>query len=173
MSTVVGLKHDGNIWIGSDSRGTTSEGYIRPGECIKVFKNKNYIIGYVGSARGGQIFIPSNFEPPDNIDNLPDAMREHVIEKGCLVTDEEQGQLQPSNFLIACEGKLYEMLSDFHISEILNYTAIGSGTQFSLGSFYTTEKLKMKNQDKRVLLALEAACGFDVSSAPPFQIIKV
>lgn len=173
MSTVIGIKQGKDVWIGSDSRGTTEDGYIRPGDCIKVFRNGDYLIGFIGTVRGGQILMPPFFEPPDEIEWLPDLLREHVAEKGCMMIDDDHCQTQHCNFLIGYNGNLFEILSDFHMAKINGDTAIGSGSHFAFGSLYASKKLGIKDPEERMLLALKTAAHFDVSSAGPFRIHKL
>jgi hypothetical protein len=55
------------------------------------------------------------------------------------------------------------MHSDFQLAEYKeNYTAIGSGTQYALGSLYTTARTKLKPPD-RLEIAIKAASYFSPS----------
>jgi len=173
MSTVIGIKKGKNVWIGSDGRGTTNDGYVRPVECIKVFRNGPYLIGFIGTVRGGQILMEPFYDPPENVDDFPDDLREYLADKGCLAIEEDHTQTQTCNFLIGFEGHLYEILSDFHMARVDEYTAIGSGSYFAFGSLYTSERRGLKDPVKRIQLALETAAFFDISSAAPFRIHKL
>ncbi len=173
MSTVIGIHQGKNVWIGSDSRGTTEDGYVRTVKCIKIFRNGPYLIGFIGSVRGGQILMPPHFEPPEDIEDFSDVLREHVAEKGCLSVEDDRSQTQKCNFLLAYKGKLFEILSDFHMGIVNTYTAIGSGSHFAFGSLYTTMKLGIKDPVKRIRTALKTAAHFDVATAAPFKIFKL
>ena len=175
MSTVVGVKHEGEIWIGGDSRATSDEGYIRPSPYTKVFRNANCLVGVIGSPRGGQMITDTffNLEGDIDIEALPDAIREQFSDKGCLVVDDQNVQLQKCNFIVGYHGKLYEILADFTLYEVADYTAIGSGCMMALGSLYTTELIGGMNPEKRITLALKAAHRFDSSTGPPFKIHKL
>ncbi len=63
-------------------------------------------------------------------------------------------------------------MTDFQLNEIKKYTAIWSGSLFAFGSLHSTENLKIPPQE-RILLALEAAANFDVSTGPPFNIFSI
>lgn len=173
MSTVIGIKHGKDVWIGSDSRGTTEDGCVRSGDCIKVFRNAEYLIGFIGTVRGGQILMPPFFDPPDQIEWFPDALREHVADKGCMIVEDNHCQAQLCNFLIGHKGKLFEILSDFHMGMIKSFTAIGSGSHFAYGSLQTTKLMGMKGPEERLMMALKTAAHFDVSTAKPFKIHKL
>lgn len=171
MSTVIGIVQDGKVYMGCDSYATTEDGVKRNlNKVKKMFTNGPYLIGYIGSVRAGQTLLPHVFTPPKNVMNFPDVMIKQFEEKGCLATDpDSQTSAQQSNFLIATtSGKLYEVLADFQINDIDDYTAIGSGSHFAYGSLYTTRH--MKDPRKRLKIALETAAFFDTSTGPPFII---
>lgn len=168
MSTVIGLVQDGKVYMGADSFATTESGERRNIVVKKIFTNGFYMIGFIGSVRTGQVLKPEYFEAPENIYDFPDRIRIQLEEKGCLATNSEtQASMMESNFLVATvEGKLYEILSDFQMNEIDDFTAVGSGSTFALGSLYTSRKIK--DAKKRILRALDAAAFFDAASGPPF-----
>ena len=169
MSTVVGLKVGKQVMLGGDTRASTLDGDIRPNVCRKIFRNGKYLFGFIGSVRGGQILYPEYFSPPKNIFDLPDAIRVQCEEKGCMAMSDDQQQIHGCNYLIGYKGKLYEMMIDFQMIEVMDYSAIGSGSSFSFGSFYTTGFSKISSKD-RVLLALKAATRFDTATGAPYHI---
>lgn len=170
MSCVVGLIYDEAIYMGSDGIATTEEGEKRPIHATKIFRNGNYLMGFTGSVRAGQVIFPVHFNPSEDINKLPDEMREHMSNKGTLMIGESQVQLYNGNFLIGFKGKLYEILMDFQLNETLgNYTAIGSGASYALGSLHTSKDM-MVTPRRRVEMALEAACEYDMSCGPPLKV---
>jgi ATP-dependent protease HslVU (ClpYQ) peptidase subunit len=170
MSTVIAIVDDGKIWMGADSYATTSDGERRRIICKKIFINGPYLIGFVGSVRTGQVIQPKYFEAPEDVFEFPDMLLEQLANKGCLGTNsEDQSYFQSSNFLIGTsKGRLYELLTDFQMSEIEDYTSVGSGSPYALGSLYTTRR--WKNQEKRIMVALKAAAVYDTCSGPPYVI---
>lgn len=175
MSTVVGLKYKGDIWLGADSLASTEDGEIRPLKAKKIFRNGPYLIGFIGSVRGGQILFPDYFEPPRDIKDLPDAIIEQCEEKGCLVQTDDQRSAHGCNFLVGYKGKLFEILIDFQLNEIDDYTAVGAGSTYAIGSFYTSaniEGVKLSPED-RVMLALKAAATFNSSTGGDLIIEKL
>lgn len=168
MSCVVGLLNNGSIYMGADGVATTDEGEKRPIIADKIFKNKNYLMGFTGSVRTGQLAAPKFLNPPSNIYDLPDALRELLIEKGSLLINDSQQHLQSCNFLVGYQGRLFEILSDFQLNEIRgNFTAIGSGGTYAMGSLFSTKK--WKSPINRITSALEAASYFDGSCGKPFM----
>lgn len=174
MSTVVALTTEGGAWIGADSRATCEDGEIRPGDAEKIFKNGRYIVGFIGSVRGGQILRPEYFDAPEKITDWPDAVVDQSEIKGCLGQSEQQTALMLCNYVIGDTrtGKVYEMLIDFQFTEIKEYTCVGSGGPYAFGSLFTTEELNI-NGEERVRMALEAAIKFDGASGGPIHIMKV
>ncbi len=169
MSCVVGIISDDKVFLAADGIGITEEGECRPIITNKIIRNRNYIIGYTGSVRTGQVLHPHFFEPPDNIKDFGDAVRDHLYTKGSVTTNNNNVQGMTSNFLIGYQKKLYEVLLDFQVNEILgNFTAIGSGASYALGAMYVLDEMNMRPADK-LEYALKAACKFHISCGPPFD----
>lgn len=170
MSCVIGLLQNGKLYIGSDGIATTDDGEKRPIIATKVFTNKGYLMGYTGSIRTGQLVGPKHFNPPSNVYELPDLIRQHILEKGSLIINgETQQHMHSCNFLIGYQGRLFEILIDFQLNEIMgNFTAIGSGATYAMGSLFATKK--WTSPENRILNALEAASEYDRSCGRPFMI---
>jgi len=170
MSCVVGIIENKTIYMGSDGVATTEDGEKRPIKATKIFRNGNYLLGFTGSVRAGQVIFPEYFDPPTNVYELPDAIREHMSHKGTLMIGENQVQMHNTNFLVGYQGKLYEILIDFQMNEIKGgFTAIGSGSTFALGSLYTSKQFSL-HPEERIEIALEAACEYDMACGRPFHI---
>lgn len=173
MSCVIGIINKDGVWIGADSAATTEEGERRPIFTKKIFRNGEYLLGCTGSIRGSQLLYPEHFTPPKQIHFLPDEIRKHFKELGCItLSPENQSEIHLSNFLVGYEGKLYEILTDFQMNEIPKYDAIGSGSPFAFSALYTIRKTKL-NPEQRIKIALQAAVEFDAYTAPPFIIEKL
>lgn len=169
MSTIIGIVENGKVWIGADSRASTEDGDIRLVKCKKIFRNSNYLFAFIGSVRGGQILYPHYFEPPEDVWDLPDAIRNQCEKKGCLAITEQQITATICNYLIGHKGKLYEILIDFQMTEIPEYASVGSGSYYALGSLHTTNNMKNDFKPKvRIKLALEAAATFSGGTGKPF-----
>jgi ATP-dependent protease HslVU (ClpYQ) peptidase subunit len=135
-----------------------------------MFTNGPYLIAFIGSVRSGQVLKPEYFEVPESVYDFPDKMVEQFKKKGCLaISSESQVSVQEANFLIATpNGKLFEVLVDFQINEIEDFTAIGSGSPFALGSLYTTRD--WGDHKRRIMTALKVAATYDMSTGPPYTI---
>jgi ATP-dependent protease HslVU (ClpYQ) peptidase subunit len=174
MSCVVGIKHKGNVYIGADTRGSSEGGDIRPIKAQKIFRVGNYLLGAVGSARGCQILHSKFFDPPEDILDFPDYLRNHCREKGCLAITDDQTEAWVSNLIIGYKKQLYEILVDFHISTVDEFTAIGSGGTYALGSLKAIQELNNDMEPvKRIELALKCAMEFDSSTGGSIVIEKL
>ena len=174
MSTVVGLKTENGVWIGADSRASTEDGEVRPFVANKICSNGPYLIGFIGSLRGGQLIKTEYFDAPKDVYSWPDVLIDHLDEKGCLGQSEQQTSVMLCNYIIGDTrtNKMYEMLVDFQMNEIEHYTSIGSGSCYAFGSLHSTEELNI-NEYQRVELALQSAAKFDFATGPPFRIVKL
>lgn len=172
MSCVVGIVSPDGVWIGCDNRASTEDGEIRPIMVEKVFQNGPYLIGFIGSVRGGQIVRPEYFTAPKQLLDWPDELRNQCAEKGCLASHENSTQMMQGNFIIGYKGHLYEIMVDFQLNEIAEYTAIGSGSSYAFGSLYTTGELDIEPFE-RIEYALNTAGEFDAATGPPYRIYKL
>jgi ATP-dependent protease HslVU (ClpYQ) peptidase subunit len=175
MSCVIGLKHKNDVYVAADGVASTEDGDTRPIKAVKIFRRGNYLLGYAGSIRTGQIIQRGDFKAPKSIWGWPDLMREQINIGGALITiGETQSQMSGSNFIIAHKGKLYETLCDFQINEIgeLGFTAIGAGATIALGSLFTSQDMDF-TPEQRLYLALESASEFARSCGPPYVIERL
>jgi ATP-dependent protease HslVU (ClpYQ) peptidase subunit len=170
MSCIIGLKYGGNVYIGGDGRATSSDGEMRPIICNKVFMNGLYLVGFCGSVRTGQLLYPNNFSPPKKILNWPNAMREHFSEYGALLRDEETGDVHGANVLVGRNGKLFEILVDFQMSEILEFTSIGSGSTFAFGALEILKLAKGMKPEDKIMKALEVSAKYCAQVGPPYEV---
>jgi ATP-dependent protease HslVU (ClpYQ) peptidase subunit len=169
MSCVIGLVEDGQIYFGADGYATTEEGERRPIITKKLLRNKDYLIGYTGSVRTGQLINPHDFDAPDDINDLSESLRKHLYARGCVATNEMNLHMQPCNFLIAYKHKFYEILMDFQLNEVMgNFTAIGSGAPYAMGAMHILIRTKLKPVEK-LELALKAASTYHTTCGPPFD----
>lgn len=171
MSTVVGIVQDGIAYIGADSLATTDDGYRRNvGPIKKIFFHVPYLIGFIGSQRAAQLVMNHmKTPPPANVFDFPEMLLDLFKEKDCVIFDENQAVMQQCNFLIGTfDGKMYEILCDFQMNEVTQYTAIGSGAHFAFGSLYST--IDEKDAKKRVKTAIKAAAYFDSCTGYPIEV---
>lgn len=145
MFCVIGLKHDGKVFIGADSASSiTWSGSQRmlPEGRGKVFKNGNAIFGVVGDCRVAQV-VRYNFSMPDRgeKETIHNYMNKTFIEAlmDCLVNancakKSDNVSTMSGYMLIGYDGELFMLYADFYLGYITeNYISFGSGEDLALG----------------------------------------
>lgn len=176
MTCIVGIQHEGDVYIGGDSAGVAGFSItVRSDQ--KVFRNGPFIMGFTSSFRMGQL-LRHSFVPPDvpegdtdgfMVTTFVDAVRECLKEGGWLTTN--SGEEQGGTFLVGVHGKLYSVHSDFQVGEASNgYDSVGCGQEFALGSLFST--VGEPDPRKRVRSALLAASHHSAGVTGPYTILK-
>jgi ATP-dependent protease HslVU (ClpYQ) peptidase subunit len=185
MTCIVGMAQKDKVWVGGDSAASSSDTMEK---CLrrdpKVFKNGEFLIGYSGSFRFGQI-LRYKFIPPGKKDDQEDyeymvtdwldALRHACKEGGFSKIEDNEEELPDASALIGYHNKLYVLDSDFQIGELTNdMYAIGCGAGLALGSMATSMKIsKRMPPRKRIQLALEASAQYALGVEPPFLILSI
>lgn len=177
MTCIVGLKSKTGIYIGGDSA-VSSHNLIQTITDPKVWRKGQFIFGFAGSLRTGQIIKynlkipPINNRPPTEymVTSFINSMRKCLKTAGSA-REEHKEEEQDSQFLIGYQGHLFEIDEAYGVCEVADeYVAIGSGTEYALGSLYAT---KGRPAEERLTKALEAASYFSEGVRPPFHIIHI
>lgn len=178
MTCVVGIKHDNKVYLAGDSAGTCGlETEIRSTK--KVFFNKEFLMGYCGSFRIGQV-LEYTFKPPKltpakrkdlmrfMVNDFVSAMRMCIHSE--LKDSEEEIENNNGPYLVGVGGRLFEIQEDFQVAELLDGChAIGAGGAYALGSLYST---KGQDTEKRLNMALDAAVHYNASVRKPYHILS-
>lgn len=175
MTCIVGLVHDGDVYIGGDSAGVAGLSItIRSDE--KVFGNGPFIMGFTTSFRMGQL-LRYKLAPPAQtvhqndmeymVTSFVDSCRQCFAGNGFGDKDATVG----GNFLVGYKGKLYNIEGDYQVGvPRAPFDAVGCGSDLALGAMYATEGLP---PEKRINAALAAAATFSAGVAPPFTILRL
>ena len=135
-------------------------------------------MGFAGSLRVGQLIKYKLKIPPFNekdpteymITSFIDAMRKCLKSAGAA-REEKKEEEQENQFLVGFKGRLYEIDGAYGVCEVIDsFAAIGSGTEYALGSLYTTAAKPPKD---RIMAALEAAAHFSGGIRPPFHLVHL
>jgi len=182
MTCIVGIVSD-KIWIGGDSA-ASGDGTVILRKDEKVFKRDQFLYGYAGSFRLGQL-LRYKFNPPTKrskrqdiyeymVSEWMDSLRKCLKDSGYTkILDENHEEIEAS-FLVGYKGRLFIVDEDLNVGETLHsYIAIGSGEPYALGSLNTTDKIKNMDPEKRIQLALEAAAEMSTGVRPPFHILSI
>lgn len=177
MTCIVGLVHNDKVYIGGDSAGISNRD-ITVQKGPKVFKTKDFLIGYTSSFRMGQLlrykFEPPQYSPDEDIVEYMvtafiDAVRECFKDGG--YARQESGEEYGGYFLVGYKGRLFHIAADYQVGESLcGYTATGCGEDYAKGSLFSSVG---KDPDERVYIALSAASYFSTDVCGPFVIEHV
>jgi len=183
MTCIVGYQHKGKVWIGGDSAGVAGLSITVRAD-RKVFKNKQFIMGFTTSFRMGQL-LQYRFKPPaiNSKENLETYMCTKFIDgvRKCFDTYkfgyDEKGA-HGGTFLVAVKKRLFTIHGDYQVgwSEV-PYNAVGCGDDLALGAMYALEEtdpdcVTHKPEDK-IRIALGAAAAASGGVCEPFHIVKI
>jgi ATP-dependent protease HslVU (ClpYQ) peptidase subunit len=177
VTCIVGIEHDGHVYIGGDSAGTAGTSQIiRADE--KVFINDGAIMGFTSSFRMGQLLryaltIPEQSTKKGDmkflVTDFIDAVRALMKDKGWLEKDKERESI--GAFLLGYRGKLYAIWNDLQVECVTTgYNAVGCGMDLALGSLHSTQT--WADPEARIRAALEAAEAYSAGVRRPFVILK-
>lgn len=183
MTCIVAVKSKNKVILGGDSALVDLQnGHKVKLNSPKVFTNSQYIIGYAGSARMGQLlqnyFKPSS--PPKDPQKLEchmvttfvDELRALAEEKGLRLDASDENFNDFASILVGINGRIFIIEEDWQASEwAYDYAAIGSGCSVALGSLHTTADLEI-DPEQRVMYALTAASEHTLTVSAPYHIVK-
>lgn len=178
MTCIVGVNHDGKVYLGGDSAAVSEVYDITIRVDPKVFiVNNDMAIGYTGSFRMGQLLryitLPKHLEGMDCFQYMVTAIipfiRKTFTDGGYNM--KVDGRDEGGFFLIGYRGHLYKIDEDYQVGEGTDeYAAVGWGRPYALGSLWHTKSL---SPEDRINTALEVAAYYSGAVAPPFNIVKV
>ena len=175
MTCIVGLVHEGVVYIGGDSAGVAGLSLtVRADE--KVFQNGEFLMGFTTSFRMGQLLRyslePPRRHPDDDIHQymvvgFVNAVRE-CLKAGGYASKKDDVE-SAGTFLVGYQGRLFEIESDYQVGIPGDgYAAVGSGQDIARGALFATQGQEPR---QRVLTALQAAERFSAGVRGPFHIL--
>lgn len=184
MTCCVGLERNGRVWLGADSASVDQESLaVDVVREAKVFTRGEFVIAFAGPWRAGQI-LRHAFYPNVRTDLKTDEgymvleVVEHIRrlfhKHGFEIEQDEESAAGGFELLIGYHGKLFKVEDDLHVERsTLPYNAIGCGSDYALGSMYTSGQYDALAPFPRlrIELALEAAAKHNAGVAPPFTVI--
>jgi ATP-dependent protease HslVU (ClpYQ) peptidase subunit len=176
VTIVIGIPHDGRVYLGADTQ-ATGDNTIRRHHEPKVWRAAGMVFGLAGSPRERQIIQYATTIPPRSgklhawlCTDFVAAIRRARRSSGYDEMDGDGTECGP-NMMIGVEGRLFVMYSDYQVSEFPLGAAIGSAEDVALGAMFATRGSKMAPR-RRVEVALQAACTHDTYCSPPFKYIS-
>jgi ATP-dependent protease HslVU (ClpYQ) peptidase subunit len=182
MTCIVALKVPNVcVWVGGDS-GAFKEDEISQRSCEKVFYNGDFLIGFSGSFRVGQLikysFSPPPIKDPENIMryfvvDFIDSLKECLRSKGNLKTNESGEECHECDIIVAYKDKVVSIESDFNVGDHLdNYISIGSGALYALGALSAIEEIDNLTPEQKILKSLFASEKHSPSVVQPFTVLR-
>lgn len=174
MTCIVGMEHKGEVWMGGDSAGTAGNMNQRIRGDKKVFKKGEFLFGFCGSFRMGQLLRHNLQLPPPQAAGVDDAtylVNDFVnAVKVCFSEGKELPAGFEGAFLIGYRGHLYNIEGDFQVGQPeAKFDACGSGADVAVGAMHASSG--EKNPKKRIQTALEASALNNAAVRPPFTIM--
>lgn len=176
MTCIVAIKEGNKIYMGADSAASGGDFSQRTRNDPKIYVVGGYMFGFTSSFRMGQLlghsFIPPDRDPRVSLDKfMPtlfiDAVRK-CLKEGGYATKESDAEVG-GTFLVAFEGHLFEVYSDYQVAEnILGYDAVGCGSEIAMGSLHTSYQHTVLYPNQRLEAALLAAEEFSAGVRGPF-----
>ena len=160
MTCVVGYIDDCKqvAWLGAESSATDDETtYDYSGK--KIFYVGDFLVGFSGSFRAGQIVRHEVQLPPITSQLELEKYLQTVFSKEIKKTLKKHftpKKIDTFNLLIAYEDKLFTLENDFTILPFAPYMAIGTGTPYALGALKALMDYKISTRT-RITKAIEAA----------------
>lgn len=180
MTCIAGVAKNGKVWIGGDTLGCEDDHTWTYKES-KVFKHREFLYGFAGEYRGGQV-IQHLFVEPEHKRSLSDsaylcgpfmtALRK-IMEENKQIVEAKEGETSTMSvtLLVGYRGKLYSVDEAWAVLEhVAGYDACGSGRQVALGALAVTATTP---PDLRIRKALEAAQTHVSSVRGPFTVLSL
>lgn len=181
MTCVVGLEHEGRVYMAGDraavhrsrtGMGATSFVWGEP----KVFKRAGFLLGFCGSFRIGQLLqhavsLPAYRGTDEGLTaylatEFARALQDVLRAEGLNMTERGTG------LLIGRRGVLHKMDSDMQVTRVLEgFAAIGMGEPLALGALHALVGFDVLPR-RRLLLALGAAERYNVTVRRPFDVLS-
>jgi len=176
MTCIVGLVHDGTVYMGADSAAV--QGWTtRPSQTAKMFRVGAFLIAYCGSYRMGQILqyhLTVRSQEVTESDEqyvvvgLVEAVRECLKTYGFIKIDSNNEQLPDASFLVGYHGRLYSIGNEMQVVETMDgYTADGVGREYALGALAALADTPPR---PRLFQALEVTARFSNGVCGPFYV---
>ena len=175
MTCIIAIGDGKQVVMGGE-RGNSDSGIILSSSTPKIIDLGHYLYGYAGLTGPSQLIAYRfTFPPiPRNVDMTGFMLTEFIpsLRSFCqsheINPDKEEDS---ANILIGARGRVYEIDTyDFQCVEY-EYSAIGSGREYALGSLYTQKKGNTDDLPSIVSNAVSAAIHFSPTCQGPVDIL--
>ena len=184
MTCIVGLVHDGKVFMGADAAINSADSWLQPQSMRpKIWKRcrcTDMLVGVGGKQRISQLV--QKFEPPSPpiladvyeylVNEYVPKLISYLDSARVIKNNEDDGMIcMDATILIGLLGRLFKIDSSFAITEYLDYAAIGANAEVALGVLYATSLLG--SPIDRIQMALDAVLHHCASVREPFTILEI
>jgi ATP-dependent protease HslVU (ClpYQ) peptidase subunit len=162
MTCIIGMKIGSHVEMHADGCGYSGAKRMSRTD-KKIYRNGKYLIGFTSSYRMGQLLAFASLPDAKNFQEMVTVFVPYVrtlLASGAY-TSVSNSREEGGEFLVAFEDQLFCIHSDFQVSEIPIYHAIGSGGDTAnaaiAGLFQYFYYEKLPNMDLCTLRALDIA----------------
>ena len=176
MTCIVGIGHEGRVYIGGDSMAT--DGTCRMILAFrKVFRVGDFLIGGAGNVRMMQVIkyhLEVRAQQDDETDErylvvaFAEAVCKCLKDKDFTTLKNAHNHEEDGAYIVGYRGRVYRFEGDFQIVSIeRNVATCGAGEQYALGALVALKDLEPEDRIRR---ALEISSELTALSAPPFYV---
>ena len=180
MTCIVGLVHDGKIYMGGDGQYLAGWRKIRSSN-PKIFRLGDMLIGTERSQRVSDIVQyaldldddlwddPTIYLLVEFIPKLQECLKAH----GSMLSKEGIDEMD-ATIMIGYKGHLFIIAEDFSLSQIGSaYEAIGGGAKYAVGYLYATDDIVSIGPEQAIENAISCASHFSASCGGPITILDI
>lgn len=179
MTCIAALVEGDRIFMGGDSAGICEDYSLTVRADQKVFHNGEFMVGFSGSFRMGQL-LRYAFMPPKHprkqdlyqymVLDFVDGVRE-CLKKGGFAHKQNEVEAIDGGFLVGYRGRLFNIDEDYQVGEPVDgFAAIGCGAAIAQGALFVSQGTEPR---KRVRAALEAAERYCGGVRRPFYVQRL
>lgn len=179
MTCIVGIADGkGGVHIGGDSFGSDGHAGVILAE-PKIFQIGEFVIGYCGSFRMGQI-LQYQFDPPSREEGQTDmaylitSFIDHfrfTLEHTRFFSKEEPLEEKMGPCVLGYRGEVYVIQDDLAILHVVDdFVSVGSGGEVANAVLYATREIEL-DPASRLVLALDTAAYQLTSVRGPFHYL--
>ena len=168
MTCIVGITNGYQVYMGGERAASDGDSIISLAS-PKVEERNGWVYGYAGTIGIGQLM--SLISLPAEVDDIYTYIRLSIVEdiKKAIDAFSHTPENPDTTWLIGKNGRLFELnAEDWGVIEIYE-SAIGGGSQYALGSLYTSID---KTPIERITLALQSAITYSPTCQGPWDIVS-
>ena len=174
MTCIAAVTYENIVYMAGE-RGNSDEHCILSSIDKKITKKGEYLIGYSGNTGMGQAvqysFTPPIFGAKDinkfMVSKFVPTLRKFYEEAKITMPEKDDDHV---SFIVGFSGCIFEIdTADFQVGQYEDL-AIGSGSQYALGSLFSTRHLR--DPKRRLRLAIESSIVFSPSCQGPIDYLS-